>query len=108
MNTKQQQHRGPVHRIVRGKYEAAIWERSGKSGRFFQVSLNRSYKEPNGTYARSPNLGAGDVGDALLALAAASLWVEEQTKPRPRPNGHSGQHEAGEFDDTTHGYEGDY
>lgn len=87
----------PVHRITRGKIECAIWERQGKTGRFFQASVQRTYEAKDGTFGSSPNLGLSDLGDAIYALVAAGLWMEAQRKPR-RDDDYSSEGTEPEFE----------
>ena len=88
----------PVHRITRGSIECAIWERQGRAGRFFQTSLSRSYQTKDGTFGSSPNVGHGDLPDALYALVAAALWMEAQRAPRVKDESSDLSHEGTEAD----------
>ena len=35
----------PVHKIRAGALEVAIWQREGKNGPFYSVTMSRSYKQ---------------------------------------------------------------
>lgn len=97
----------PVHRITRGSIECAIWERQGRAGRFFQTSLSRSYQTTDGTFGSSPNIGLGDLSDALFALTAAGLWMEAQRAPRVRDENADLSHEGAEPEFENDGDEAD-
>ena len=73
-----------MHRITRDKVEAAIWERTGKKGRFFQVSFSRPYQTADGSIGSSRGFGLGQCGDVVLAAVEAALWMEAQRQPRER------------------------
>ena len=74
----------PVHRITRDKVEAAIWERQGRQGRFFQVSFSRPYQAADGSIGSSERFGLGQCGDVILAAAEAAVWMDSQRRPRER------------------------
>lgn len=82
MRTKPtQQTQKLVHRIIRGKVEVAIWERSGQEGRFFEASFSRPYWTQDGSHAASGSFGLGQLADLVLAAAQASIWIEAQVRP---------------------------
>lgn len=97
----------PVHRITRGSIECAIWSRQGRAGRFLQTSLSRSYQTTDGTFGSSPNIGLGDLSDALFALSAAGLWMEAQRAPRVRDENADLSHEGAEPEFENDGDEAD-
>jgi hypothetical protein len=75
----------PVHRIKIWPLSAAIWEQKTNDGKetFYNVTLQRSYKDSAGEYQASPSFNRDD----LLALAkicdAAHTWIittEEQAR----------------------------
>ena len=80
----------PVHRITRGKVEAALWRREGRQGVFYQVSFSRPYQTKDGSFASSENFALGQLADVAYAAVAAGLWMEAQRQPRSR-NGDYGQ-----------------
>src|SRR5262249_54534756 len=88
----------PVHRITRGDVEAALWERSGRKGHFYQVSFSRRYETEDGRRASSPNFGSGQLPDVLFAAVAAGLWMEAQRQPRAQDEAHEGSEPEGDYD----------
>ncbi len=77
----------PVHHITRGKVEAAIWEREGKKGRFFQASFSRPYQTADGGFGSSESFGSGQLSELAAVAVEALVWIEAQRKPRLK-NGH--------------------
>src|SRR5262245_52963332 len=81
----------PVHRLTRGKVEAAIWERTGRQGRFFQVSFSRPYQTGDGSVGSSESFSGGRCSDVALAAVEAALWMESQRRPRRRDGDYSAE-----------------
>lgn len=98
----------PVHRITRGKVEAAIWERSGRQGRFFQVSLSRPYQTQDGGTGSSESFSSGQCSDVAVAAIEAALWMDAQRGPRRRDGDYSPEGTEAEYDGDDADYEGRY
>src|SRR5262249_17328576 len=100
----------PVHRITRDKVEAAIWERTGKTGKFFQVSFSRPYQTRDGSTGSSESFGIGQCADVALAAIEAAVWMEAQRQPRERSRNGDYSHEGTEpeFNGDADGYEDAY
>lgn len=97
----------PVHRIARGKVEAALWRREGGQGVFYQVSFSRPYQTKDGSFASSENFALGQLADVAYAAVAAGLWMEAQRKPRVR-DGRGYSHEGTEQEFDTDGGEAEF
>lgn len=71
----------PVHKIRRGKLEAAIWENQSSAGLFHRATFSRTYRTNEGRAASTSSFGSRELADlALLAIQAEAWMVEHQPK----------------------------
>jgi hypothetical protein len=69
----------PVTTLRCSSIKASIWKNEGMNGPFYNVTVARSYKAPDGTMKDSESFGLADL-DALVAVAQqAKLWVAERS-----------------------------
>ena len=66
----------PVKRFRIGLVQAAVWKNEGTSQPFFNVTLQRSYKDGE-EYKNSDSLGAGDLLNAAKVLCRAEAWIAD-------------------------------
>ncbi|MCX8158499.1 MAG: hypothetical protein N3D73_02415 [Candidatus Diapherotrites archaeon] len=66
----------PVRKFRVGSISVAIWQNDSKDGnKFYSVTLDRRYKDKDGSWKSSNNLGINDLPKAILALQKAYEFV---------------------------------
>lgn len=63
----------PTHRARLGNLQAAVWENdykdsNGQEKTFHTITLERSYRDQDGEWKKSHQLGANDVASAIVLL----------------------------------------
>jgi hypothetical protein len=70
--------RGPSYKARFGRVEAAVWPRDLDEGRIaYSVTLQRSYQDRDGKWARTSALDEGDLLPAAKALDDAYCWIQK-------------------------------
>ena len=70
-------HEPPVHELKEGGVTAAIWAREGRSGRFYQASFARLFKDhETGEWRDSQNFGERDLENVALLASQAYAWIQ--------------------------------
>lgn len=59
----------PVFSIKVGGIEAATWEQTSKNGAFLTVSINRNYKDKDGSWKKTNTYRINDLPQIQLAIA---------------------------------------
>lgn len=68
----------PVHKISTGRGAvASIWENEGRNGSFFNVTLERAYRDGEDMKSSS-SFGRDDLLAAAKALDLAHTWILER------------------------------
>ena len=75
----------PVHEIRLGAVRAAIWQRETESGVRHSVTLERLYKDAEGRWKGSDNLGREDLLLAAKVLDLAHSWICLEAKGSESP-----------------------
>ena len=72
----------PVHRIVKGAIEVAIWGNETETSVRFAATLQRSYRTADGEWRTTKSLDRDSLLVAAEAFREASQWVyaEEQRR----------------------------
>src|SRR5262245_30155494 len=90
----------PVHDVRLGLVKAAIWINEHENGIWYQVNINRSYKDKEGDEWKSTDYFNRD--DLLLVAKVADLahtWICEQHQDRnqnqDREGGNGGRFRSG-------------
>lgn len=65
----------PERKFVAGSVSASVWVNRGAEREFRTVSLQRSYKDRDGSWKVSQSLSANDVPRALLVLQQAFEYL---------------------------------
>ena len=65
----------PVHKIKLWPLTAAIWKQSGTNGDFYNVTIQRTYKDKDGEWGNSDSFGRDDLLPAGKLLDAAHSWI---------------------------------
>ena len=80
----------PVHRIIKGAIEVAVWANETETSVHFAATLQRSYRIADGSWRATRSLDRDSLLIASEALREASQWIyaEEQ---RRRAKDHSSQ-----------------
>lgn len=69
----------PVTTLRCSSIKASIWKNDGEKGPFYNVTVARSYKSPDGIWKNAESFGAADL-DALLVVAKqAKVWINEHS-----------------------------
>ena len=82
----------PVKKFRVGAVSCAVWQNDGKDGsKFFTVTMERRYKDKEGNWKSTNNLGVNDLPKAVLVLQKAfefallkesqDVAVEEKESP---------------------------
>ena len=64
----------PVHKTRAGAIEAAIWENDGRDGVFYNFTLARLYKGPDG-WRTAPSFSHRNAADIAAASSSAAAWI---------------------------------
>jgi hypothetical protein len=67
----------PTQRFRIGFVTASVWENSTNGRAFYNVTLQRTYKE-DGEYKQTDSLGHGDLLNSAKALERAEAWISAQ------------------------------
>ncbi len=72
----------PTHRIRISKVQAAIWQRSGENGPWYNVTFSRSYKDAKDEWKSADSFSVDDL--LLLAKVAneAHTWIVQKQHER--------------------------
>ena len=71
--------RRPEYTARFGRVEAAVWRRDLDEGRTaYSVTLQRSYQDRDGKWARTTSLDEGDMLPGAKALEDAYTWIQRQ------------------------------
>ena len=68
----------PVHKIRLGRITAAIWENEGSKGTFYNVTINRCYKDGD-ERKETTSFGRDDLPLVAKAVDQAHTWCYEQS-----------------------------
>lgn len=79
-NSQQQQAREPVDRVNESGNSAAIWENEGKHGKFYNVTLSRSFKDKDGNYGRTDSFRKQDLPILMEVIRDAYGSIREFEK----------------------------
>ena len=55
--------------------KAAIWENTGKDGKFYTVTFIRSYKDVEGNWKETDGYGFSDLDDLANVAIQAKLYI---------------------------------
>jgi len=69
----------PVTTLRCSSIQASIWKNEGEKGPFYNVTLSRSYKGPDGTWKKSESFGYADLEVLLVVVQQAKVWVSEHS-----------------------------
>ena len=70
--------RGPTYKVRFGRVEAAVWSRELEEVRIaHSVTLQRSYQDRDGKWARTSALDEGDLLPAAKALDDVYFWIQK-------------------------------
>lgn len=58
--------------------KAAIWENTGKDGKFYTVTFTRSYKDVEGNWKETDSYGKSDLNDLSNVARQAEFWILTQ------------------------------
>ena len=80
----------PVHRIIKGPIEVAVWANETETSVRFAATLHRSYRIADGSWRTTRSMDRDSLLIAAESLREASQWIyaEEQ---RRRAKEHSSQ-----------------
>jgi len=70
--------RAPVRRIRIGQVTASVWKNDGSERAFYTVTLQRSYKDGDGTWKNGDNFNHDDLLNAAKVLERAESWICSQ------------------------------
>ena len=79
------QTRTPVHEIRLGLVKAAIWANETEAGTRHNVTMERLYKDAEGRWKGSDNLGREDLLLAAKVLDLAHSWICLEAKGPESP-----------------------
>jgi hypothetical protein len=80
-------HRAPCSRGRFGRVEASVWSRELEEGRTaYSVTLQRSYQDKEGKWARTTSLDESDMLPAAKALEDCYTWIQKE-RQHSRGNG---------------------
>jgi len=70
----------PVMKFKAGNVTASIWRHKGELGTFFNVSLEKNYKDKEGNWKSSGNLNLPEIQKAVLVLNQCYAWIMQSSK----------------------------
>ena len=66
----------PVQTFREGTIAASVWERAGRRGQYFELTVSRSFRRTNEDgFGYSPCFRARDVNALKQCIDAASAWI---------------------------------
>jgi hypothetical protein len=69
----------PVQTFREGTIAASVWERAGRRGRYFELTVSRSFRRANEeAFGYSPCFRERDVEALKRCLDQAALWIRVQ------------------------------
>lgn len=68
----------PVQRFTIGYVTASVWRNGNEGGEFYNVTVERTYRDRDNKLANSKSLGHGDLLNAIKVLERAERWVASQ------------------------------
>ncbi len=69
----------PVTTLRCSSIQASVWKNEGEKGPFYNVTLSRSYKGPDGTWKNSESFGFADLEALLVVVQQAKVWISEHS-----------------------------
>jgi hypothetical protein len=75
--TEQQSPNSPRKRIRVGGVTATIWEQESEKGVFFNVTIERRYRDANGNWMSSRSFGTGELLEVVKAADLAHSFILE-------------------------------
>lgn len=69
----------PVTTLRCSSIQASIWKNEGEKGPFYNVTVSRSYKGPDGTRKKSESFGFADLEALLIVVQQAKVWINEHS-----------------------------
>ena len=67
--------KAPVRKFKHGRVTAAIWQKEQDGETFYDVQLNRSYKDKHDEWQTTDNFSLFDVFAAIRALCDAAAYL---------------------------------
>ena len=75
-----QEHKSkPVTTLRCSSIKASIWKNEGMKGPFYNVTVARSYKGPDGVWKNAESFGVADIEALLVVAAQAKVWITERS-----------------------------
>ena len=85
----------PVHRIIKGSIEVAVWANETETSVRFAATLHRSYRIADGSWRTTRSLDRDSLLIASEAMREASQWIyAEEQRRRRQPTQASEEPEA--------------
>jgi len=90
----------PVQTFREGQIAASVWERAGRRGPYFELTLSRSFRRYNEEgFGYSPCFRARDANALKQCVEAATAWIltkDATAEAEPDDSGETPEIEAGE------------
>jgi hypothetical protein len=69
----------PVTTLRCSRITASIWKNEGMNDPFYNVTVARSYKGPDGVWKNSDSFGLADLEALLVVTQQATRWITERS-----------------------------
>lgn len=68
----------PVTKFTCSTITASVWRNEGEKGAFYNVTVTRAYKSPDGTWKHSDSFNLNDLEAVSVVLGHAKVWITER------------------------------
>jgi hypothetical protein len=86
----------PVFEARYGRLKVSVWRQESEKGPWFNVVLNRTYKDEAGQWQNSNSFGARDLLEVAKLCDQAHTWIYRELAKERAQNGQGGDPEPNE------------